>query len=156
MIQSNPDIRNTDPDLPNRELLADLCKEELAAIETYEKALGLTSLKRHSAVLSRCYTAHRNNATELGQRIVALGGEVPSSAGVWGTLLPTLTGAAAAVSEKLAISLLEESEDRAVRRYRDAFDELDAMSREFLVARVLPSQNMSHAAMSTLKHTFDG
>ena len=153
---SNPEIRATDPEMAHRDVLVDLCKDELAAVETYEKALGLSALRPHASILSRCYTAHRNNATELGQRIIALGGEAPTSVGVWGTLLPALTGAAAAVSEKLAIGLLEESEDRGVKRYRDAFDELDPVSREFLVARVLPSQNMSHAAMSTLKHTLDG
>jgi hypothetical protein len=151
-MNSSPEFRTTDPDMSKVELLSDLCKEELAAVQTYEKALTLGPLKRHADVLARCYTSHRNCASEIGQRIATLGGEVPTTAGVWGTLIPTLTGAAAAVSEKLAVSLLEESEDRAVRRYKNAFDELDPGSREFLIERILPAQNMTHSAMSNLKH----
>lgn len=137
------------------ELLQDFCKEELAAAQTYEKALSLPVLHRHADVLGRCYASHHNRVAELGKRIVDAGGDAPTSPGVWGALLPTLATAAAAVSETLAISLLEEAEQRALRRYRDHERDLDPDTRAFLAERILPAEDASSAAISALKRTLE-
>jgi hypothetical protein len=146
-----PSELGTNSRAPNLEVLKDLCKEEIAAARTYEKALSLPVLARHSDVLERCHASHQHRAAELGRRITTLGIEPPSAPGVWGSLLPTLATAAAAMSEKLAISLLEESEDRALRRYRDQLQQLDPVNRAFLIERIVPAQDASHAAISELK-----
>ena len=139
-------------DAPNVEVLKDLCKEEIAAAQTYEKALTLPVLTRHADVLERCYASHHNRVAELGRRITTLGAEAPNAPGVWGSLIPTLATAAAALGEKLAISLLWESEDRGARRYRDQLPTLDPVNRAFLLERIVPAQDVSHAALSALKH----
>ncbi len=148
-----PSEPGTKSDAPNLQVLKDLCKEEIAATRTYEKALSLPVLARHSGVLERCYASHHHRAAELGRRITTLGAEPPSAPGVWGSLIPTLATAAAAMSEKLALALLEESEERGVRRYRDQLQELDPVNRAFLIERIVPAQDASHAAISELKQT---
>jgi hypothetical protein len=158
MLQSSPEFRNTDPDTTDPDvlrldLLADFCKEELAAVQTYERALTLAPLQKHSDVLGRCHGSHARRVHQLQQRIAAHGGRAPESAGVWSSLVTVLETAAATISENLAILLLEEAEDRGVRRYRERLDELDAGSREFMLEWIVPAQNMTHAAMSALKHT---
>ncbi|HTQ06716.1 MAG TPA: hypothetical protein VMI54_22825 [Polyangiaceae bacterium] len=139
----------------NVERLKDFCKEELAAAQTYEKALSLPVLARHSDVLGRCYASHHNRVAELTERIVNAGGAAPTSPGVWGSLLPTLATAAAAVSEKLAVSLLDEAEQRALRRYHEQQDELDAGDRVFLAERIVPAEESSSAAIGALKRTLE-
>jgi hypothetical protein len=143
-MHSAPDIESTKPDVAKVAVLADFCKEELAAVETYKKALTLLPLHRHSDVLSRCYASHQNRASELRERIMALGGKAPTAPGAWGSLVPTLTSAAAAVSESLAIAMLE-------RRYRDHVGELDPASRAFVNERIMPGQLTTHAAIRELK-----
>ena len=106
-------------------------------------------------MLRRCFASHSNRAAEIARRIEELGGEAPRTPGVWGSLVPTLATAAAAVSEGLAIALLEEAEDRAVRRYQDDFEDLDPGSRQFLAERVVPAQDSTHAALSGLKRSLD-
>jgi hypothetical protein len=151
-MNSHPELAPERPmDARTLEQLTDFAKEELAAALTYEKALTLPTLNRHADVLRRCYASHHNRVVELTQRIRDLGGQVPNSPGLWGSLLPTLASAAASVSESLAISLLEESEDRGNRRYREHLQALEPMTRAFLIERILPAQNASHAAMSDLK-----
>jgi hypothetical protein len=150
-MHSAPDIESTKPDVAKVAVLADFCKEELAAVETYKKALTLLPLHRHSDVLSRCYASHQNRASELRERIMALGGKAPTAPGAWGSLVPTLTSAAAAVSESLAIAMLEEAEDRGERRYRDHVGELDPASRAFVNERIMPGQLTTHAAIRELK-----
>ncbi len=155
MMNSSPDRQRTVPDVAKVDLLADFCKEELAAAQTYEKAMTLTPLQGHVDVLRRAYASHSNRAAELAQRIEELGGEAPRSPGIWGSLVPTLATAAAAVSESLAVSLLEEAEDRGVRRYSEHFAELDPGSRELLAERIVPAQDSTHAALSALKRSLD-
>ena len=101
-----------------------------------------------------CWTsvsASAKRVAELGQRITSLGAEPPLAPGVWGSLIPTLATAAAAVSEKLAIALLEESEQRGERRYRDEMPKLDDGNRAFLTERIVPAQACSSSAISELK-----
>lgn len=135
----------------NLSLLSDFCKEELGAAETYKRAMTLDPLRKHADILSRCYASHQQRASELRQRIAELGGSPPTAPGAWSSLVPTLTSAAAAVSESLAVSLLEESEDRGVRRYREHTNELDALDQTFVNERLMPGQAVTHAAMSELK-----
>lgn len=135
----------------NLSLLTDFCKEELGAAETYKRALTLDPLKKHTDILSRCYASHQQRASELRQRIAELGGEPPNAPGALTSLVPALASAAAAVSESLAISLLEESEDRGVKRYREHTSKLDPIERSFVNDRLMPGQAVTHAAMSQLK-----
>ncbi|HWP08860.1 MAG TPA: DUF2383 domain-containing protein [Polyangiaceae bacterium] len=135
----------------NLSLLSDFCKEELGAAETYKRAMTLDPLRKHTDILSRCYASHQQRASELRQRITELGGSPPTAPGAWSSLVPTLTSAAAAVSESLAVSLLEESEDRGVRRYREHTNDLDPLDQTFVNERLMPGQAVTHAAMSELK-----
>jgi hypothetical protein len=158
MLHSTPEFRDTeldatDPDVSRLDLLADFCQEELAAARTYEQALTLAPLLRHSDVLGRCHASHARRSQLLKQRITMLGGKAPEGPGVWGALLTVLETAAATISENLAIRLLEEAEDRGIRGYRERLDTLDLASREFMLEWVVPGQSTTHAAMSELKHT---
>jgi len=150
-MHSVSDIDNTKPDVAKLAVLVDFCKEELAAVETYKRALTLMPLHRHVDVLARCYASHQNRANELRERVLALGGKAPNAPGAWGSLVPALTSAAAAVSEHLAVSMLEEAEDRGVRRYREHIEELDPGSRAFVNEHIVPGQITTHAAMHELK-----
>jgi hypothetical protein len=152
-MHHSSDLHDTLPDTAKVGLLADFCKEELAAAETYKKALTLEPMRRHTDVLSRCYASHQQRASELRQRIADLGGKPPNAPGAWGSLIPTLTSAAAAVSESLAVSMLEESEDRGVRRYREHAGELDPVNRAFVNERIMPAQSVTHALISDLKRS---
>ncbi len=135
----------------NLSLLSDFCKEELGAAETYKRAMTLDPLRKHADILSRCYASHQQRASELRQRIAELGGSPPTAPGAWSSLVPTLTSAAAAVSESLAVSMLEESEDRGIKRYREHTNELDPLDQTFVNERLMPGQAVTHAAMSELK-----
>ncbi|HEV8547540.1 MAG TPA: DUF2383 domain-containing protein [Polyangiaceae bacterium] len=150
-MDSRPEVHDTKPDVAKVAVLADFCRDEIAAAETYKRALALLPLQRHSDLLSRCFASHQQRVRELRDRIVALGGKAPDAPGVWGSLIPALTSAAAAVSENLAVSMLEEAEGRGMRRYGEHLGELDPASRAFVDERIIPGQATTHAAMSALK-----
>jgi len=152
-MDESSEVIDTKPDVSKVAVLAELCRDEIAAVETYKKALTLPPLAKHTDVLARCYASHEERVRLLRERIVAVGGKVPNAPGAWGSLIPSLTSAAAAVSEKLAISMLEEAEDRGLKRYRTKLVELDPASRIFVIERIAPAEEATHAALSALKHS---
>jgi hypothetical protein len=151
MFESRRDSATTLPDVGKVRLLGELCREELGAAQTYEKALSLATLRKHSDVLGRCFASHSNRASELARQISLLGGEPPTAPGVWSSLVPALTTAALVVSERLALALLEEAEEHGMKSYYDHVSELDPASQLLVVERILPAQERTHAAIAELK-----
>ena len=131
--------------------LESFCRGEMSAVQTYAKALASPSLRQVSDILQSCHASHEERASALADRILELGGKVPESMGVWGSIMPLLEGAAAAISAKMATAVLEEGEDRLLKEYRENLARLDPQSRTFVNERILPSQIRTHQALSNLK-----
>lgn len=135
------------------ERLESLCRNEMSAVQTYAKAIASPALQDVSEILQSCHASHEERASALADRILEMGGRVPSSTGVWGSLLPLLEGAAAAVSAKMAIAVLEEGEDRCLKEYRHSLSGLDPDTRNFVNNHLLPGEIRTHRAISHLKHS---
>jgi hypothetical protein len=132
--------------------LESFCRNEMSAVQTYAKALSSPSLRQVSDILQSCHASHEERASALADRILEMGGRVPESMGVWGSLMPLLEGAAAALSARMAVSILEEGEDRILKDYRENLGRLDLETRNFISQHVLPGQVRTHQAISNLKH----
>lgn len=128
-----------------------LCRGELAAVETYNTALSSASLGMFRPQLIQCQRSHQNRVHLLGWRIHLLGGTPPESSGAWGVFAKAVEGAATAIGERAAISALEEGEDHGLNEYRSRIGELDADTRDFIQARVLPAQTETHSITRALK-----
>ena len=131
--------------------LESFCRGEMSAVQTYAKAISAASLRQVSDILQSCHASHEERASALADRILEMGGRVPESTGVWGSLLPLIEGAAAAISAKMAIAVLEEGEDRLLKEYRDQLGRLDLQTRNFVNQHILPGQIRTHEAISSLK-----
>jgi hypothetical protein len=142
------DVSGTEKSLHNLEAL---CRGELAAVETYNTALSSASLGHFRSQLIQCQRSHQNRVHLLGWRIHLLGGTPPESSGAWGVFAKAVEGAAAIVGERVAISALEEGEDHGLNEYRTRLSELDADTRDFIQARVLPAQTETHGIARALK-----
>ena len=133
--------------------LESFCRNEMSAVQTYAKAIASPSLRQVSDILQSCHASHEERASALADRILEMGGRVPNSMGVWGSLLPLLEGAAAALSAKMAVAVLEEGEDRCLKEYRENLSKLDPDTRNFIDQHVLPGQTRTHQAISSLKQS---
>jgi demethoxyubiquinone hydroxylase (CLK1/Coq7/Cat5 family) len=133
--------------------LESFCRGEMSAVQTYAKAISSPSLRQVSDILQSCHASHEERAAALADRILEMGGRVPESMGVWRSLLPLLEGAAAAISAKMAVTVLEEGEDRLLKDYREHLSRLDLQTRSFVNQQVLPAQIRTHQAISSLKHS---
>jgi hypothetical protein len=128
-----------------------LCRGELAAVETYNTALSSASLGTFRSQLIQCQRSHQNRVHLLGWRIHLLGGTPPESSGAWGVFAKAVEGAATVIGERAAISALEEGEDHGLNEYRSRIGDLDADTRDFIQARLLPAQTETHGIARALK-----
>ncbi len=134
--------------------LRSFCRGEMAAVATYEQALESLPLGEHADVLKRCKASHQQRVSLLAERITIVGGEAPETAGAWGSFVSFLEQAAAAVSAKMAIAVLEEGEDHGLRDYRRDLEKLDSSCQAFVEELILPLQIETHRLMSALQKSF--
>jgi hypothetical protein len=135
--------------------LGTLCRVELGAAETYELALGSTSLHPFHEVLQRNRASHAARAATLAARIQALGGEAPESAGAWAAVLALLQGPALGLSDKVALRVLRAGEERVLEHYRVDGEGVDVESQRMLLAAVMPAPVESCRAVVELAAVVD-
>jgi demethoxyubiquinone hydroxylase (CLK1/Coq7/Cat5 family) len=124
---------------------------ELAAVETYRMALTKLDHSPNRALLEHCERSHAARARILAQEVRKRGGEPSDGSGPWGTFAKLFEGSAAALGEKAAIAALEEGEDHGRDDYRRDLPDLDPAARQTIESDVMPEQNRTHNAMSSLK-----
>jgi hypothetical protein len=127
-------------------------REELAAVETYDEALRGRSAATGKRELSLCQRSHEKRVAALRMKIAALGGTPASSSGLRGGWEKVLERGAAAVSQDMAVRVLEAGEDRILRDYRETLSTLDTKARDFVVDSILPDEVYTHDLVADLSN----
>jgi demethoxyubiquinone hydroxylase (CLK1/Coq7/Cat5 family) len=131
--------------------LNECLRGELSAVETYDLAMrGVRDLELVSA-LRELRDSHDHRVTLLRDRIRACGAEPVQTSGAWGAFARILQRGADLFGDGLAMSALEEGEDRGLRMYSEDMDRLDAKSRDFVVLELLPEQERTHELCGALQ-----
>jgi hypothetical protein len=125
-------------------------RDELAAVATYEEALRGRSAATGKHELSLCQRSHERRVAALRIKITALGGTPASSSGLRGGWEKALERGAAAVSQDMAVRVLEAGEDRILREYRATLPTLEIKAREFVVDSILPDEVYTHDLVADL------
>ena len=124
---------------------------EISAVETYRQAMEKVKDVRAVTTLEECQTSHARRVANLREFITRLGGTPSTDSGAWGSFAKLVEGGAAALGDQAAIAALEEGEDHGLRDYRDELEDLDAEARRLVEQQLLPEQERTHGALSTLK-----
>ena len=126
---------------------------EIAAVETYRRAL--TRLDGHDEAedLRACLASHERRVERLRDRVEDLGGVPADEPGPWGAFARLYETGPAAGSEgdEATIAALEEGEDSGLKLYLDDVCKLDADSRQIVAREILPEQVRTHSYVSDLK-----
>ena len=133
--------------------LNELLRGEFSAVETYRQAIAKLGSSPTRGQLEECHRSHEQRVAKLRDQVRRLGGEPADGSGAWGAFARLVEGGATAFGERAAVGALEEGEDHGLKLYRDDLDKLDASSRQLVETDLLPAQERTHRAMSTLKHT---
>ncbi len=138
---------------PDIERVNSLLKMELSAAETYQRALSKLPHSNHRAILQDCADSHEGRARLLAEEVRRLGGIPAQGSGVWGVFAKLVTGGAAVLGERAAISVLEEGEDLEQNSCKRELDGVGPATRELIMERIVPEQNRTHQVMSALKRS---
>jgi hypothetical protein len=87
-----------------------LLKDELAAIEAYQKILGKLGNNSEPNILEDCLKSHQDRAVKLKAAISKLGGEPIADTGLGGKISKLVIDGAGAISNEAMISALTEDE----------------------------------------------
>ena len=124
---------------------------EIAAVETYRRALGSLTCRGRVEDLRDCLASHERRMERLRRRIVDLGGVPSESSGPWDGFARLCAGECDAGDEDAALAALEEGEDTGLKHYLDDVGKLDRDSRRFVASDILPEQVRTHDSLSDLK-----
>lgn len=138
----------------NIDVLNELLRGELSAVETYEQAIEkLDEASSARTELESCCDLHLERAQRLRELVAQYGGQPSESSGAWGGFAKLIEGGAKVFGEKAAIAALEEGEDHGLRNYRDNVAKLNGPVRDVVSTELLPGQERTHRSLSQLKHS---
>jgi len=138
------------------EQLNSFLRGELAAVETYDQAIGKIEDSRVQTPLREVRASHDRRVDLLRQRIFMLGGEPAASSGIWGGFAKLVQGSATLLGVSPAVSALEEGEDRGREDYRADLGDLSRETQTFVSTTILPEQLRTHDVVSALKRKLKG
>lgn len=134
-----------------------LLKGELAAINSYSKALEGVKDPKLRETLKDCQTSHQVRAEKL-ERIICEDGETPEcNTGSWGSFANFVIDGAKAVGDKAILAAIEEGEDVGSNDYEWRLVSMHGPRRSFVKEELLPEQNATHKTISELANSnFNG
>jgi uncharacterized protein (TIGR02284 family) len=133
------------------EQLNGFLRGELSAVQTYKQALAKVKDTNAREELETAKRSHETRVDTLRRRIQELGGKPTESSGAWGAFVNVLEKIGSAVGDRPAVAVLEEGEDHGLKDYRVDLTKLDAETRRIVEQELLPAQQSTHRALSTLK-----
>lgn len=128
---------------------------EIAAVETYRMALDKIQGSQYRSVLQDNLRSHERRVNLLRDRVNRFGGQPARRSGVWGAFAKLYQGGASAFGDGPALAALEEGEDAGLRQYRSSggLVDLDTDTLKLVNDQILPEQERTHRALSSLKQT---
>ncbi len=148
-------MTTTTPEAKTIDQLRSFCRGEMSAVESYTTALLDKTMEPYAATLLACQSSHRRRVKLLGEIITRLGGRVPQSSGLWGTLTEAIEGTAATFGPAGAIFALAEGEDHGLRDYHTDVSMLTPNVRSLVERDILPQQRATESAISNLRQTLE-
>lgn len=124
-----------------------LLRGELAAVQTYERALQNVEGAALRQPLRRMLVDHQQNVILLQKEIRLMGGTPAEHPGAWGFVASGVENLAASAGDKPALMALKAGEQHGIRDYQNMIERADMLnSSEVLVNKKLLPDCMRHAA----------
>ncbi len=141
-------------ELAASEVIRELLRGELAAVETYEKALEQVFSEPASTQIRAIHGDHVRAVSTLRERLEIYTDDDVTSSGAWGTFATAVETAANLLGHGPALRVLQEGEQHGIRRYEDALEqrEVDAKTKLEIREALLPKCRDHAEALSRLRN----
>jgi len=130
-------------------ILQALLNGEISAVETYKSAAHHLPDTEIGAELLELAVAHEKSARKLRRRLRQLGTTAGAEVGIGGFAFPELEGSLS--DDLVALSILQEGEQRALSAYQTSLSGLDEASRSLVMHELIPEQELSDNVVTTLR-----
>lgn len=127
-----------------------LLRHELAAIEAYERAIGMIDSLLMRAELRTLLDGHRQRSDALHALLVGRHAQPAAGAGVWGVVVRVAENTASLLGTHMIIVTLHELEQRGVAYYRRELTHVDELTRAEIEKELLPAQEKALVMISDL------
>jgi hypothetical protein len=117
-----------------------ILQDEMAAVETYNKACYTIQNQKTKAALLELNAVHENRVKLLQGVITECGGQLPTSSGLWGKFAKLLEGGAAVLGDKSMVATLEECEVKLLADYKSDLEVFSASEHKMIFTELLPAQ----------------
>ena len=120
--------------------LNSLLRGEIAAIETYERALAKFGENGGMEEIRQLHDDHVEAANALRQHIHVRGGEPAKGSGMWGAFAKVVASTAKLFGTTAALKALKEGEEQGIFEYENALKdfELSAACKNLIETKLLP------------------
>ena len=127
-----------------------LLRQELAAIEAYERAGRMIEGCHYRAELRTVQEGHRRRSDALHVLLLARHAQPAAGPGVWGVVVLVAESTAGWLGVRMVLATLHELEQRSVANYRRELPHVDELTRTQVEAELLPAQENSLAIITGL------
>ena len=117
-----------------------LLQDEMSAVETYTTALAKVKNETALSTLAELKKVHEERKSALTAIVKDMGGEPPTSSGLWGSFAKLVEGGAAILGEKAIVSALEEHEVKSLGDYKSDIEVFDENLHKLMFNELMPSQ----------------
>lgn len=132
-----------------------LLRGEISAVETYTQCINKLDDDTVKRTLASLRQSHALRSDRIHNRILLLDGKPDEHSGLWGTIATLFEGSASFFGERVALEALEEGERHGLRAY-DRVTGISSPTRTFINTQLLPEQERTASALSTLVREFRG
>ncbi len=135
----------------NSDLTKILCAE-MSAVETYNQAIETFHHDDDKLQLEIARDCHVQRVDTLAGKLYEMGGSPTESSGVWGKFSRVLDAGGEKVTDKMAVALLEEGEERGIQQYRDLLETTKAIPDiQNLASQLLAQQEETQRIVKALQ-----
>jgi len=120
--------------------LNSLLRGEIAAVATYDQAIGKFEAKAIASELRHIRDEHQRAVVALRERVTTFGGTPSDGAGAWGAFASAVTEAAKFLGPATAISALQQGEQHGINQYEEVLgnEAVDAECKNLVRSDLLP------------------
>lgn len=115
-------------------------QDEMAAVDTYGKAIHSLKNESAKAALLEAKAVHEERVRLFQNTVTGLGGQVPSSSGLWGAFARLMEGGSELLGDKPIVGCLEECEVKLLADYKSDLEVFDQAEHKMVLSELLPNQ----------------
>lgn len=134
------------------EILNSLLRGELAAVETYVRAINKLEDPHVVADLQAIHEQHVQSEILLREKVLELGGEPVDYSEPWGTCTAAISGETRVVAPATALAALRQGEERSIIEFEDSLkhEEVAADCKQLIRTNLLPTGRKHVAELDRL------